>query len=68
MSFYRKKKIQEITPWIKGLPMDLVSVSEEDKLNGSPKAGDQIAIGDSPTDMWLISEKFFVENYEWVSD
>lgn len=69
MAFYRKPQLQEMTPWIEGLPMDLVSVSEADKLNGSPKKGDMIAFNAKDADdMWLVAESFFKDNYEWVSD
>ncbi len=69
MAFYRKKQLQEMTPWVDGLPMDLVSISEADKKNGSPKKGDMIAFNPKDaTDMWLVAEKFFKENYEWTSD
>lgn len=69
MSFYRKKELQELTPWVEGIPMDLVSVSQADIANGSPKVGDMIAFNPKDaTDMWLVSEKFFKDNYEWVTD
>ena len=69
MAFYRKKALQELIPWTKDLPMDLVSVSEADKANGSPKKGDMVAMNPKDaTDMWLVGEEFFKENYEWVTD
>ena len=69
MAFYRKKELQELTPWVDGLPMDLVSVSEADRANGSPKKGDMIAFNPKDkTDMWLVAESYFNDNYEWVSD
>tara|TARA_R110000868_G_C10972546_1_gene770370 strand:- start:22453 stop:22605 length:153 start_codon:yes stop_codon:yes gene_type:complete len=49
--------------------MALVSISEADKLNGSPKTGDMIAFNQKDsTDIWLVAEEFFNDNYEWVSD
>ena len=69
MSLYRKKQLQEMTPWVESIPMDMVSISESDKQNGSPKKGDMIAFNPKDaTDMWLVSEQFFKDNYEWVSD
>ena len=69
MAYYRKKAIQEIIPWEVNIPMALVSVSEADKNNGSPKIGDMIAFDQkNPTDMWLIAEEFFANNYEFVSE
>ena len=69
MAFYKKKYLQEMTPWFEGLPIDLVSISEADKKNGSPKKGDMIAFNDKDsTDMWLVAKEFFDNNYEWVSD
>ena len=69
MAFYRKKELQELTPWVEGLPMDLVSVSEADKRNGSPKKGDMIAFSPKDaTDIWLVAKVFFDDNYEWVAD
>lgn len=69
MSFYRKKQLQEMTPWVEGLPMDLVSISQADKDNGSPKVGDMIAFNPKDaTDMWLVDAEFMKDNYEWVSD
>jgi len=63
---YRKTAIQMMRPYIEGeqLP-DKVSISEADRLNGSPKVGDMIAVNpQSPDDMWLVAEKFFKDNYE----
>jgi len=69
MAFYKKKQVQEMTPWVEGISMGLVSVSQADKLNGSPKLGDMIAISAAnPDDMWLVAKKFFDDNYELVSD
>lgn len=67
MKYYRKKESQGMMEWEDGLPMALVSISEADKLSGSPKVGDMIAVNkNDATDMWLVAEKFFKENYEEV--
>ena len=69
MAFYRKKEFQELIPWIHGMTIDEVSISDADKKNGSPKKGDMIAFNPKDgTDMWLVSEQFYKDNYEWVSD
>jgi len=69
MAFYRKKALQELTPWSEDFPMDLVSVSAADIAKGSPKLGDMLACNpDDVCDWWLIEEQFFKDNYEWVSD
>ncbi len=58
-----------MTPWVEGLPMDLVSISQADKDNGSPKVGDMIAFNPKDaTDMWLVAAEFMQDNYEWISD
>ena len=49
--------------------MSNISVSDADKNNGSPRQGDMIAFNpDDETDMWLVSEEFFKNNYEWICD
>ena len=69
MAFYQKKRLQEFIPWTPDLPMGLVSVSEADRQNGSPKKGDMVGLNpEDATDMWLVAAKFFVENYLWVTD
>jgi len=61
---YVKKEQQLMFPWFPEFDMRGVSVSDEDKKNGSPKHGDMIAINPkNPSDKWLVAEKFFKENY-----
>ena len=65
MPMYRKKALQELNPWVEGVDMEGVSVSDADKENGSPKQGDMIASNpNDATDRWLVAEKFFQDNYE----
>ena len=53
MAFYQKKQLQELTPWVEGMPIDIVSISDADRKNGSPKKGDMIAFNpNDATDMW----------------
>lgn len=69
MNNYRKKQVQPMMPWDPGMPMALVSISEADKANGSPKHGDMITVNpNDATDMWLVAQKFFEENYELAED
>lgn len=64
MKEYIKKQGQAMMPWEPDIPMALVSISEADKANGSPKKGDMIAVNPKDsTDMWLVAEKFFQDNY-----
>ena len=68
MKNYRKKNVQPMTPWTPSYDMAGVSVSRADKVNGSPKAGDMIAVNpNDPTDVWLVAKKFFEDNYELAS-
>ena len=65
MKSYVKKQEQPMIPFEPFMNMKGVSISDFDKLNGSPKAGDMIAIGVSdPKDRWLVSEQFFLDNYK----
>ena len=69
MAYYRKKQLQELVDWKPDFPMGLVSISEADKNNGSPKKGDKIAFNPKdPTDMWLVAKQFFEDNYEPVEE
>ena len=69
MAYFRKKQLQELIAWEQDMIMDFVSISEADKNNGSPKFGDMIAFNPKDkTDMWLIAEEFFSNNYELVSE
>jgi hypothetical protein len=69
MPFYRKKQLQELVPWTPETKMGGVSISDADKRNGSPKKGDMIAFNPKDaTDMWLVAEQFFNDNYALVVD
>nr|BDD48401.1 hypothetical protein 7 [Balneolaceae bacterium] len=70
---YRKKGIaemREVTPdeiWT-GLDPS-ISISESDKKNGSPKAGDMIARNpDDHEDQWLVAADFHEANYERIEE
>lgn len=67
MSFkqYRRSQIAELTEWSSEFDMKSVSVSEEDKKNGSPKFGDMIARNPKNwNDQWLVAKKYFEDNFE----
>ena len=64
MKEYIKKKGQPMFPWAEDVDMTGVSISEDDKNNGSPKQGDMIAVNPTNTlDKWLVSKQFFEDNY-----
>jgi len=67
MQYFRKKELQPMMPWEPNMPMELVSISEADKSNGSPKEGDMIACNpNDKTDFWLVAKEYMEENYEFV--
>ena len=68
MAKYVKKGETEMSPWTPETNMDGVSISDEDKNNGSPKQGDMIATGDEPTDRWLVAQDYFEKNYKAVDE
>lgn len=42
-----------------------ISISDEDKKNGSPKLGDMIARNPkNHADQWLVAEQYFKDNFE----
>lgn len=69
MKTYKKSGLTEMEPWNEEdyppIRMTLVSVSQADRENGSPKVGDMIAHNPkNPGDEWLVAEKYYKENYE----
>lgn len=66
---YRKTQSQEMRPYVDGEDLTGVSISEEDKLNGSPKDGDMIARNTSNhNDQWLVAAEFFKNNYTLLEE
>lgn len=62
---YRRTGLSEMRPYVPGEDVSHVSISEADRNNGSPKAGDMIARNPkNHTDQWLVAEKYFRENLE----
>lgn len=65
---YRRKNVAEMTNWFPGFDMTGVSVSEADRLNGSPKPGDMIARNPNDhSDKWLVAAAYFQENFDIYS-
>ena len=64
---YKRKGLSEMRPYINGEELIGVSISEADKLNGSPKSGDMIARNPkNHNDQWLVAKKYFEDNLELV--
>lgn len=62
---YLRKQTAELRPYEKGEKLNGVSISEEDKKNGSPKPGDMIARNPkNHNDKWLVAKKYFKDNFE----
>ena len=64
--YQRKQELSEMRPYVEGEVLDSsVSVGDEDKSNGSPKAGDMIARDPSNhSDQWLIGADYFNSKFE----
>jgi hypothetical protein len=61
---YRVVTYFEMIAWTPEVDMTGVSVSEADRIGGSPKLGDMIARHPvDPNDRWLISEEDFRHFY-----
>ena len=64
---FRRKSIAQLRPYVAGEDMSKVSISGEDKMNGSPMPGDWIARNPaSHADQWLVAAAYFRENFEAV--
>lgn len=65
---YRRKGLSEMRPYVEGEELnELVSISEADLKNGSPKLGDMIARNPkNHADQWLVAKAYFEENLEEV--
>ena len=63
---YKRKGLSEMRPYTNGEVLTTeVSISEADRLNGSPKAGDMIARNPkNHADQWLVAKKYFEDNLE----
>jgi len=71
---YRRKQIAELRPVyieeygnLKMMKDKGISVTEEDILNGSPKAFDMIARNPkNHKDQWLVAKQYFADNFEGI--
>lgn len=64
LQFVRKKNIVVLTSM--GIEA-VVSISDVDLMNGSPKEGDMIARNPkNHLDQWLVAEKYFNDNFEAI--
>lgn len=64
LQFVRKKRIIVSTNTDTEI---LVSISDVDLMNGSPREGDMIARNPkNHNDQWLVSEKYFNDNFEAI--
>ena len=62
---YKRKGLSEMRPYVEGEDVSGVSISEQDKASGSPKAGDMIARNpDNHSDQWLVAADYFNKNLE----
>lgn len=63
---YKRKGLSEMRPYREGEILDpAVSISEADRLNGSPKMGDMVARNPkNHSDQWLVAKKYFDDNLE----
>lgn len=62
---YRRSQIAEMADWTPEFDMTGVSISEADKLSGSPKEGDKIARNPmNHADRWLVAGAYFAANFE----
>lgn len=61
---YRKKATADMRPYVEGESMDTIAVAPEDTKAGSPRKGDMISRNpNNHNDKWLVSEKYFNDNY-----
>lgn len=64
LQFVRKKKIVVVDNKDSEV---IVSISDVDLLNGSPKEGDMIARNPkNHLDQWLVAEEYFNNNFETI--
>lgn len=66
---YKRSNIAEMREYQVGEILDgIVSISEADLKNGSPKPGDMIARNPkNHTDQWLVAAAYFADNFEEVT-
>ena len=61
---YHRINMSEMMPWRESMEMGHVAIAEVDIDKGSPRPGDMIARNpNNHADKWLVSEKYFQENF-----
>jgi hypothetical protein len=66
---YKRKGLSEMRPYVAGEDVSHVSISDADKIAGSPKDGDMIARNPANhDDQWLVAKKYFEDNLEPAYD
>lgn len=64
---YRRKGFSEMRPYVQGENVGGISISDQDRANGSPQQGDMIARNPkNHDDQWLVAKKYFEDNLEEV--
>lgn len=62
---YKRKGLSEMRTYIENEDVSHISISEQDRQNGSPKLGDMIARNPkNHADQWLVAKKYFEDNLE----
>jgi hypothetical protein len=62
---YQRAAVAEMADWHPGFDMEGVSVSAEDVMAGSPKAGDKVARNPvNHADRWLVAADYFAANFK----
>lgn len=62
---YKRKGVSEMRPYVNGEDVSNISISDVDRLAGSPTTGDMIARNPkNHADQWLVSKKYFEDNLE----
>ena len=66
---YKRTNVAEMRIYEEGEDFDGISISDPDKENGSPKAGDMIARNpDNHKDQWLVAKDYFYANFAAMDD
>jgi hypothetical protein len=62
---YKRRGLSEMRPYSPGEDVSHVSISEADRIAGSPRLGDMIARNpDNHADQWLVAQAYFEKNLE----
>lgn len=62
---YKRKGLSEMRPYVEGEDVTGISISEADRVAGSPQSGDMIARNPrNHADQWLVAKKYFEDKLE----